>query len=130
MLFVSLRRIAYQNRYVIHPLYLNTFVTIDKNRYVIHPLYLNTFVTIDKNRYVTHPLFLNTFVTIDKNRYVTHPLYLNTFVTIDKNAASRSWLKQYHNWFLHNIFSKKLSRPTSYKTSLILEHLDKSWENM
>ena len=30
MLFMSLRRIAYENRYVTHPLYLNTFVTIEK----------------------------------------------------------------------------------------------------
>ena len=30
MLFVSLWRIAYENRYVTHLLYLNTFVTIEK----------------------------------------------------------------------------------------------------
>ena len=30
MLSVSLWRIAYENRYVAHPLYLNTFVTIEK----------------------------------------------------------------------------------------------------
>ena len=30
MLFVSLWLIAYENRYVAHPLYLNTFVTIEK----------------------------------------------------------------------------------------------------
>ena len=30
MLFVSLWRIAYENRYVTHPLHLNTFVTIEK----------------------------------------------------------------------------------------------------
>ena len=30
MLFVSFRLIAYENRYVTHPLYLNTFVTIEK----------------------------------------------------------------------------------------------------
>ena len=30
MLFVSFRLIAYENRYVIHPLYLNTFATIEK----------------------------------------------------------------------------------------------------
>ena len=30
MLFVSGCRIAYENRYVAHPLYLNTFVTFEK----------------------------------------------------------------------------------------------------
>ena len=30
MLFVSLWRIAYENRYVTHPLHLNTFVTIEE----------------------------------------------------------------------------------------------------
>ena len=30
MLFVSLWRIAYENRYVTHPLHLNTFETIEK----------------------------------------------------------------------------------------------------
>ena len=30
MLFVSLRRTAYKNRYVAYPLYLNTFETIEK----------------------------------------------------------------------------------------------------
>ena len=32
MLFVSLWRIAYENRYVTHPLYLNTFVNIEKRK--------------------------------------------------------------------------------------------------
>ena len=30
MLFVSFGRIAHENRYATHPLYLNTFVTIEK----------------------------------------------------------------------------------------------------
>ena len=30
MLFVSFWQIAYENRYVAHPLYLNIFVTIEK----------------------------------------------------------------------------------------------------
>ena len=30
MLFVSISRIAYENRYVANPLYLNTFLTIEK----------------------------------------------------------------------------------------------------
>ena len=49
------------------------------------------------------------------NRYGIHPLHLNTFVTIEKNVALQLWLKQYRYWFLHTIFSKKCSRPTSYK---------------
>ena len=52
-------------------------------------------------------LFVSLWPIAYENRYVTHPLHLNIFVTIEKNGASQLWLKQYHNWFLYNIFSKK-----------------------
>ena len=76
MLFVSLWRIEYENRYATHLLYLNTFVTIEK----IEPR------NYDQNS-----------ITIDFSIIFFQKHYLDLLVT---------------------------------NRSLILEHLEKSWENM
>ena len=84
MLFVSLWEIAYENRYVAHPWYLNTFVTIEK----IEPRnYDWNSITTDFSKIFFQKNYLDLTVTKPKSNIRTLSKRLGKHVKQNYHAA-------------------------------------------
>ena len=75
-------------------------------------------------------LFASLWRIAYKNWYVTHPLYLNTFETTEKMEPD-NYDKNSITIDFSTIFFQKIAPDLPVTSrSLLVEHLEKCWENM